>query len=153
MTDLREINSYLGVNIKWNRSIKHLEIDQSCYVIEIVNHFGLLEANPTHTPLPSGADVHLTKYDGKATSGDIKLYQQIIGSLLYIQIGMCPDISFTVSCLAQYMSNLSLQHIRLAKHVLTYLKGTSNLKLIYNGAHGDGLHRYSDSSWGDDLDD
>jgi hypothetical protein len=38
------------------------------------------------------------------------------------------------------------------KHVLTYLKGTSNLKLIYNGAHGDGLYGYSDSSWGDDLD-
>jgi hypothetical protein len=82
-----------------------LEIDQFCYIIEIVNHFGLSEANPMHTSLPSGADVYLIKYDEKATSGDIKLYQQIIGSLLYIQIGTCPDISFTISCLVQYALN------------------------------------------------
>jgi Reverse transcriptase (RNA-dependent DNA polymerase) len=75
MTNLGEINSYLRVNIKQNRSIKCLEIDQPRYVVEIVNRFGLSEVNPMRTPLPSGADVHLTKYDGKATSGDIKLYQ------------------------------------------------------------------------------
>src|SRR5580692_5545195 len=37
MTDLGEIDSYLGVQITHNRSIKHLEIDQSHYILEIIN--------------------------------------------------------------------------------------------------------------------
>ena len=153
MTDLGEIDSYLGVNIKRDRSVKRLEIDQSHYISEIINRFGLLDANPAPTPLPAGADVHLTKYDGEASKADIKLYQQMIGSLLYVQIGTRPDISFAVSRLAQYASNPSPHHIRLAKYVFCYLKGTSDLKLVYDGALGNGLYGYSDSSWGDNLDD
>ena len=153
MTDLGEIDSYLGVNIKRDRSTKRLEIDQSRYVLEIINRFGLSDANPARTPLPSGAEDHLKKYDGQASAADIKLYQQIIGSLLYVQIGTRPDISFAVSRLAQYASNPSAQHINLAKYVLRYLKGTSDLKLVYLGALGNGLFGYSDSSWGDDPDD
>ena len=37
--------------------------------------------------------------------------------------------------------------------MLRYLKGTSDLKLVYLGALGNGLYGYSDSSWGDNLDD
>lgn len=56
----------------------------------------------------------------------------MIGSLLYVQISTRPDISFAVSRLAQYASNPSPDHIRLAKYVLRYLKGTSDLKLLYD---------------------
>ena len=115
MTDLGKINSYLGVRITRDRSIKRLEIDQSRYISEIVDRFGLSDANPTRTPLPSGAEVHLVKHEGQASSAEIKYYQQIIGSLLYVQIGTQPDISFTVGCLSQYVSNPSLQHLHLAK--------------------------------------
>ncbi len=153
MTDLGEIDSYLGVNIKRDRSERRLEIDQSRYVLEIINRFGLSDANPACTPLPSGAEDHLKKYDGQASAADIKLYQQIIGSLLYVQIGTRPDISFAVSHLAQYASNPSAQHLNLAKYVLRYLKGTSNLKLVYLGALGNGLYGYFDFSWGDNPDD
>ena len=104
-------------------------------------------------PLPAGAEVHLKRHDGDASNSEIKLFQQIIGSLLYVQIGTHPDISFAVSRLAQYASNPSPQHTRLAKYVLTYLKGTSDLKLGYDGQHGAGLHGYSDTSYTDDPDD
>jgi len=153
MTDLGEIESYLGVRIKRDRSNKRLEIDQSRYILEIVDRFGLSDAHPVCTPLPTGADMFLEKYNEQASTADIKLYQRIIGSLLYVQIGTRPDISFAVSRLAQYASNPSPHHIRLAKYVLSYLKGTSDLKLVYTGGSGDGLYSYSDSSWGDVLND
>ena len=153
MTDLGEIESYLGVRIKRDRSARRLEIDQTHYALEIVSRFGLSDAHPARTPLPTGAEVHLEKYNGQASQGDIKLFQQMIGSLLYVQIGTRPDISFAVSRLAQYASNPSPDHIRLAKYVLRYLKGTSDLKLVYNGQPRNGLYGYSDSSWGDDPDD
>ena len=80
-------------------------------------------------------------------------YQSLIGSLLYVQIGTCPDISFVVSCLAQYTANPSPQHLQLAQYVLSYLVGTVDKKLIYDGTNGDGLHGYTDSSLGDQTDD
>jgi hypothetical protein len=84
MTDLGKIESYLGVRITHDRSIKHLEIDQSRYISEILNQFGMADANLACTPLPVGADVHLVKHEGQATESEIKDYQRLIGSLLYV---------------------------------------------------------------------
>ena len=79
----------------------------------------MTDANPHKTPLPAGAEVHLIRYNGETTQTDIKKYQSLIGSLLYIQIGTWPDISFAVSRLAQYAANPSPQHLCLAQHVLS----------------------------------
>jgi hypothetical protein len=84
MMDLGKIESYLGVHIMCDRSIKHLEIDQSRYISEILDWFGMADANPVHTPLPMGTDVHLVKHEGQATESEIKDYQRLIGSLLYV---------------------------------------------------------------------
>src|SRR5712671_6335427 len=94
VTDLGNIESYLGIRILRDRSIKRLTIDQSGYVKDILDCFGMADTNPNHTPLPTGADVHLVKYNGQASQKDIKHYQSLIDSLLYVQISMCPDLSF-----------------------------------------------------------
>jgi hypothetical protein len=107
MSDLGEIESYLGIHITCNRSHKRLEIDQSGYLSDVLERFGMADASPHNTPLPTGADEHLKKFDGQATASNIKHYQSLIGSLLYLQIGMRPDISFAVSRLAQYAANPS----------------------------------------------
>jgi transposase InsO family protein len=153
ITDLGNIESYLGIRILRDRSNKRLTIDQSGYVKDILDRFGMIDANPNYTPLPSGADVHLIRYDGQASQSEITHYQSLIGSLLYVQIGTRPDISFAVSRLAQYASNPSMQHLRLAQYVLSYLLKTQDMCLSYDGAKGDGLHGYTDSSLGDQTDD
>ena len=58
-----------------------------------------------------------------------------------------------MSYLAQYSANPSHQHLRLAHYVLSYLAGTVDKCLVYDGADGDGLHGYSDSSLADQTDD
>jgi hypothetical protein len=72
---------------------------------------------------------------------------------MYLQIGTRPDISFAVARLAQYAANPSPQHQRLAQYILAYLVGTVDMRLVYDGADGDGLHGYTDSSLGDQADD
>ena len=86
MTDLGEIESYLGVRITRDRSRKTLEIDQSRYVREIIECFGMADSNPACTPLPAGAEIHLIAHTGKASPDEITYYQKIIGSLLYVQL-------------------------------------------------------------------
>ena len=153
MLDLREIKSYLGICITCNHSLKHLEIDQSGYLCDVLECFGMADAGPHITPLLAGADEHLKKFDGQATASDIKHYQSLIGSLLYLQIGTWPDISFAVSHLAQYTANPSPLHLQLMQYILSYLVGTVETRLVYDGASGDSLHGYSDSSLGDQADD
>lgn len=153
ISDLGEINSYLGIRITRDRSKRRLEIDQAGYIKDVIDRFNMTDANPHNTPLPAGADVHLVRNTEEASQADIKQYQSLIGSLLYVQIGTRPDISFAVSRLAQYAANPSAHHIRLAKYVLSYLLGTMGTRLCYDGANGEGLHGYSDSSLGDQTDD
>ena len=153
ITDLGEITSYLGIRITRDHSKKCLEIDQIGYIKDILDRFGMADANPHSTPLPAGTEAHLIKNDGEAMQSDIKHYQSIVGSLLYVQIGTRPDISFAVSRLAQYTANPSKQHLRLAQYVLSYLLGTIDMRLCYDGDDEDGLHGYTDSSLGDQTDD
>ena len=149
ITDLGEIESYLGMRITRDRSRKRLEIDQSNYLMGVLTRYNMADANAHNTPLPAGAETFLVKFDGSASAAEIKHYQSLIGSLLYVQIGTRPDISFAVSRLAQYATNPSPQHLRLAQYVLSYLRGTVDARVLYDGAEGDGLHGYSDSSLGD----
>jgi hypothetical protein len=153
MTDLGEIEAYLGIRINRDRKNKRIQIDQSGYIRTILNRFGMADANPHNTPLPAGADVHLVKNTTQASESEIKHFQRLIGSLLYVQIGTRPDISFAVSRLAQYAANPSAQHLRLAQYVMSYLVGSQDMSITYDGANGDGLHGYSDSSMGDQTDD
>src|SRR5258707_8633834 len=153
MSDLGEIQSYLGMRIRRDRSKKCIEVDQSGYIRSILDRFGMADANPHPIPLPAGADAHLIKNTAQATQAEIKHFQSLIGSLLYVQIGTRPDISFAVSRLVQYAANPTPQHLRLATYVLSYLLGTANKCLCYDGANGSGLHGYSDSSLGDQTDD
>jgi hypothetical protein len=114
ISDLGEIQLYLGIRISRDRQNKRLTIDQSGYVKDVLDRFGMADANPHHTPLLAGADTHLVKYSLQASTLDIKHYQSLIGSLLYVQIGTRPDISFAISHLAQYAANPSPDHLHLA---------------------------------------
>src|SRR6267142_5415768 len=80
-------------------------------------------------------------------------YEEILVLLMYVQIGTWLDISFAVLCLAQYVANPSLEHLRLTNYILSYLLGTVDMHLCYDGAKGEGLFGYSDSSLGDHTDD
>ncbi len=153
MTDMGKIQSYLGVNITRDRANHTMEINQTDYIQQVVERFGMRDANPVYTPLPAGTEAHLVKYEDQVSTSEIKKYQQIIGSLLYVQIGSRPDISFAVACLSQFTSNPSQQHLHLAKYVLAYLNTTKDYALCYTGGtSGDGLVGYADSSWGDQED-
>ena len=67
-------------------------------------------------------------------------YCKAISSLNYCAIMTCPDITFSVSLLAQFMENPGRTHWEAIKCVFCYLLGTKNWKLVYrmtdNGFEG-----------------
>nr|XP_033512880.1 secreted RxLR effector protein 161-like [Nicotiana tomentosiformis] len=71
------------------------------------------------------------------------MYRGIIGSLLYL-IARRPDIIFSVGLYARFQSNLKESHLKSAKRILRYLKGTQDLVLYYPSGDNFDLIGYVD---------
>ena len=151
MKDLGPASSYLGIRITRNHDTCAIWIDQQVYIENTLKRFELQEANNTKTPLPAG--IHLEKSEEPVALDTKTYYQQIIRTLIYAAIGTRPDIAFVAMRLSQFNNNPTEEHIKYARYVLRYLKGTKELKIKYDGASDAGLIRYSDSDWGENRDD
>lgn len=66
----------------------------------------MVGANPVPTPM--AATTSFSLYDGSPFSS-ITEYRQVIGNLQYLSL-ICPDITFCVSKLAQFMHAQSNDH-------------------------------------------
>ena len=71
-------------------------------------------------------------------------YQEAIGSLMYASMGTCPDISFAISTLSQFLNNPGHTHWEAVKHVFWYLLSTKGLQLTFGGGKH-GLEGYTDT--------
>ena len=83
---------------------------------------------------------------------DATLYREITGTLIYVMTCTRPDLSYTVSKLAQFMANPTHAHLNMAKHVLKYLKGTSDYCLKFSKCNDFKLYGFCDSDWGNSKD-
>ena len=151
MKDLGATQSYLGIRITRDCAHRCIWIDQEAYIDSTLSRFRLMDANDTKTPLPAG--VHLTKSETPSSTNIRTEYQQLIGTLLYAALGTRPDIAFTVTQLSRFNSDPTEEHLRYAKYVLRYLKGTKLLWICYDGSSNASLIGYSDSDWGKNKDD
>src|SRR5258706_4973370 len=55
----------------------------------------------------------------------------MVGSLMYTVIGTQPNITFTVTCLSQFLTKPTKNHFGAIKHVFRYLKGICDIKLSF----------------------
>ena len=64
-----------------------------------------------------------------------RLYAQVVGSIMYAMLCTRPDLSFAVSLVSRFQSNLGEAHWVAVKRILRYIKGTKNHKMTYSGKH------------------
>jgi hypothetical protein len=83
-----------------------------------------------------------------------RTYKKAIGSILYAAAGTHPDISYATSVLGRYAAQSSTLHCEDVKHLLRYLRGTSDYKLtIYDPSLGhDSILCYADADLGGEAD-
>lgn len=67
--------------------------------------------------------------------------------MLYLTM-TCPDLSFTVQVLSQYMSNPRRSHLRAAMNVIKYLKKDPSRGIFFPSYGQMELEGYCDSDWG-----
>ena len=115
----------------------------------MLKRYGLENAKTYTTPMETTTLLRRHTEDSEAALVDKKLYQSMVGSLLYCALGTRPDIQFAVSTVAQFSSEPDQHHLTAVKRIFCYLKGTDNLKLNYRCVN-DQLRGYSDADFARD---
>ncbi|KAM6588273.1 hypothetical protein CsatA_010878 [Cannabis sativa] len=144
---LGSVSYFLGFQAY--RTNNKLYLNQSKYAQDILHKANMEDSKPCTTPMCPGNKLYTTQDD---LFHDPKLYRSIIGSLQYLTLTR-PDLSFAINRLSQYMQNPTNMHWNACKRVLRYIKGTTNLGLVFQPAPSLTIDAYSDADWACNLDD
>lgn len=98
-------------------------------------------------PMPFGAAL-----PSAGPPGDIKLFREIIGSLLYTSVCTRPDITTALSILSRHMSAPTAAHVSRARGIVSYLAGTPELGIRFTCQGELQISVYCDASFAPDED-
>ncbi|GKU98015.1 hypothetical protein SLEP1_g11072 [Rubroshorea leprosula] len=84
--------------------------------------------------------------DDVAAKIDAGVYRSLIGRVLYLSATR-PDIMHLVSLLSRFMHSPSEIHLKAAKRILRYVKGTIDFGVLYKSSTNVKLIRFTDSDW------
>lgn len=61
-------------------------------------------------------------------------YSQTIGLVMYLAMGIQPDLAFSVGLVLRFARNLGEVHVKAVKKILCYLLATTNIVLTFSGS-------------------
>ena len=106
--------------------------------------------NSVATPMVPGCKL------SKGGNGDLNVdateYKRLMGSLLYLTATR-GDIMYTVGMISRYMDQPIKMHLRSAKRILRYLRGTADFGISYEKEGEGRLTAFTDSDYAVDVDD
>ena len=134
LRDLGPTTQLLGMEIHRDRPNRTLCLSQNQFIIGLLSEHGLQDSKPVSTPLNPGTRLSTSmcpQNDAEASEMQQYPYISVVGSLMYLALTTWPDIAYAAGVLARFNSNPGPTHWQAAKHVLRYLKGTVEQKLVY----------------------
>ena len=144
MSNMGLMSYYLGIEVKQMEN--GIFISQEVYAKELLKKLNLLDCNPVNMPMDCGDK--LSKEDKKLIKHYSKVY---VGSLRYLTCTRL-DILFSVGLSSRYMENPLETHMKAAKRILHYLKGTLEYGMFYSALDEFKLMGYCDSDYARDID-
>jgi hypothetical protein len=145
--DLGAVRYFLGMEVTRDRSAKRLTLTKRA-VLDLLEEFGMESARPRRVPMSPGEKV---QKEGKLLNTEECPYAKLVGSLLYLANCTRPDIAQSVGVLSRYMSCATIEHWRVEKFVLSYLAGTTDVRLEY-GSKPLRLEGFCDANRAGDVD-
>jgi hypothetical protein len=116
MSMIGELSYFLGLQIK---QIKNgIFVSQGKYIKDMLKKFGLDDAKSISTPMGTNRSLDSDASDNMV---DQKMYQSMIGSLLYVT-ALRPDVMFSVCFCARFQASPRESHLKATKRILRYLK-------------------------------
>jgi hypothetical protein len=105
MKDLGEADIILNIKLV-RESNGEVTLSQPHYVEKILSRFGY----SNYKPISTTYDASIILRKNKRIIRDQLRYSQIIGSLIYLASATRPDISFAISKLSRFVSNMGDYH-------------------------------------------
>ena len=149
----KDVDCFVGISIKHDRTQQTIQLTQPNYIKKILKRFQMENCDPKlvpadlYTVLSSGSD------KGDSSFVDRQLYQEAVGSLMFLMVSTRPDIAFAVGQVSQFCQDPQQAHWKAVKRIMAYLRGTCNYGIIYGGADTSNcLTIYSDADYAGDVD-
>ena len=149
--DLGELKYFLGMKVEQSKENGSIWIGQPAYTENLLKRLGMQDSKPSHTPVEVSSK--LQPANNQAEPVNQTKYQSAIGGLMYLVVSTRPDIAFAVNNLARFSSNPQKEHWTALKRILRYLKGTTNIGILYKQDGSDKCIGYSDADWAGDTSD
>jgi hypothetical protein len=143
----------LGIQI--SRTPDHsFHICQEHYIVKSLAELSLSNVNVRYTPMSGGVVKSMQNPEQSGAKpldqSDHELYRRMFGKLMYAMVATRPDIAFAVGYLGRYLHAPTTIQLAAARHIFGYLKGTSNLGILYSRGSEDNklpLQGYGDSDF------
>nr|GEY27602.1 uncharacterized mitochondrial protein AtMg00810-like [Tanacetum cinerariifolium] len=130
-------------SLQVNQSLCGIVINQSKYVLEILNKYGMESCDPVGTPMEIKDKLDL---DQIGTLIDATKYRSMIGALMYLTSSR-PDIVHATCLCARYQAKPTEKHLKEVKRIFFYLRGAVNTGLWYTKDSGFELTGFSDADY------
>lgn len=103
---------------------------------------------PFSVPIPEGAEIFVQKHgkEGEYYILTYVLYREAVGSLLHLSNTTRPVISFACYLLSRCMLDPRRCHWNAAKALISYLKVTSAIGIVYK-KRGESLRNFADDNF------
>nr|GFA83552.1 putative ribonuclease H-like domain-containing protein [Tanacetum cinerariifolium] len=127
MSMMGEMTFFLGLQV--NQSPCGIFINQSKYVLEILNKYGMESCDHVGTLMEIKDKLDL---DQNGTPVDATKYRSMIGALMYLTSSR-PDIVHATYLCARYQAKPTEKHLNEVKRIFRYLRETVNTDADYAG--------------------
>eukprot|EP00253_Pinus_taeda_P036607 PITA_36607 len=145
MKDIGIMHYFLGMEV-WQGD-GELFVSRGKYANDILRRFHMGSNKPMETPIAGN-----WRKEG-ATSGEVVeaiVYRQLVGSLMYLEktwLDMCYDVNHR----SQVMVRPTKIYWKETKHVLRYLRGTTQYELWYRQIEGVKHQGFTNADWAGSL--
>ena len=135
---------FLGLEIK--RDGSGIQINQECFARKILDRFNFSDCRPVSTPMVISKE---TFEPGKEEAeGSLFPYRQAVGAIMYLMLGIRPDLGFSIGFLSRSLENPSKDDILRVKRVFRYIAGTLKYGISYKRSEESTLQCFSDADFG-----
>jgi hypothetical protein len=135
VTILGDASLFLGIRVKRNRTAKipDLILDQQIYVRAMLRKHNVDTSKKSNYPISAlGATyIERSKDEPPATRDEVRKYQSLIGSLMYLMLGTRPDIAYAVGRFARFAHDPSKEHFKAVSRIFAYVNATANFGIGY----------------------
>ncbi|XP_019447266.1 PREDICTED: uncharacterized protein LOC109350492 [Lupinus angustifolius] len=121
--------------------MESLSANESMPLISYLTNF----LTSQHVPTPIVKSTRMHQNDSSLCPNPA-LYHQLVCRILYLT-NTCPNITFAIQQLTQFMANPILNHYKAINGVLRYIKGIPGQGLFYSTTPSIHIKGYTDSDW------